>query len=278
MITPVSHDHTDVLGRTLREIAREKAGILRAGGTVVTAPQAPEAEEVLQHACQELGVRRVRVGEDVQVHVEASSLDGVRLSVHTPRGRYGRLWVPLLGRHQATNAAVAVAAAEVWREREGAALDAQAVRDGLACVRWPARQELLSRRPWVLVDVAHNPASMRALRTTLEELFSGRRVVLVLGMVRGHELEPTAAEVLPVADEVVVTTPHHVRAVPAQELALALRGLHPRVHVVEACEEAVAWAADRCGPEDVLVVAGSFFVAAPARRWLVAHASPAPVS
>lgn len=278
VVTPISHDHTDVLGHTLREIAREKAGIIRPGRAVVSAPQHPEAEEVLDAACRELGAPRVRVGRDVRFRVEASDLSGVRLEVDTPAARYADLWVPLVGRHQATNAAVAVAAAEVWLQRDGVRLDPQLVREGLAQVRWPARQEVVCERPWVLVDVAHNPASMRALRATLEELFAGRRLVLVLGMVRGHEVRQTAEEVLPLAAEVVVTTPQHVRAVPAAELADALRDHHPRIRVVEDCDAALAWGLSRCGAEDVLVVTGSFFVAGPARRWLVARASAARVS
>lgn len=273
IVTPISYDHTDVLGRTLQEIAREKAGIIRPGGLVVCSPQPPEAEEVLESTCRELGARRVRVGSEVRLRVEASDLRGVRLHVDTPAASYPDLWVPLVGRHQATNAAVAVAAAEVWLSRDGARLDPDAVREGLARVRWPARQEVLSDRPWVLVDVAHNPASMRALRATLDELFGGRRLVLVLGMVRGHEVWETVREVVPRAAEVVVTTPRHVRAVPAAELAEVVRGLHPHVRVVEECDAAVAWGLRRCGAEDVLVVTGSFFVAGPARRWLVAHAA-----
>jgi dihydrofolate synthase/folylpolyglutamate synthase len=245
---------------------------------VVSAPQLPEADAVLERVCQELGAVRVRVGSEVRYRVEASDLRGVELSVWTDRGNYEGLQVPLLGRHQATNAALAVAAAERWLARDGQDLDPERVRVGLGAVRWPARQELVAERPWVVVDVAHNPASMQALRGTLDELFCGRRVVLVLGMVRGHEVRQTALAVLPAADHVVVTTPQHVRAVPAAELAEVVRPAHPRVEVVEDCEEAVARALRRCGPEDVLVVAGSFFVAGPARRWLLARAPAAPVS
>lgn len=277
VITPISYDHTDVLGQTLREIASEKAGIVRPRGTVVLAPQRPEAEEVLLATCRALEARTVWVGEDVRVEVDHSGLEGVRVSVATPTGRYPGLHVPLLGRHQATNAAVAVAAAECWAALEGWALRPEAVREGLARVRWPARQELLATRPWTLVDVAHNPASMEALRETVGELFGGRRVVLVLGMVRGHDARETASRILPVADEVVVTTPRHVRPVPARELAALVAAFHPRVHVVEDCEAAVRWARERCGPEDVLVVAGSFFVAGPARVVLAGPAG-APVS
>jgi dihydrofolate synthase/folylpolyglutamate synthase len=272
VITPISHDHTDILGQTLREIASEKAGIVRPGGTVVLAPQQPEAEEVLVATCRELSARTVWVGEDVRLEVEHSGLGGVRFSVTTPGQRYEGLHVPLLGRHQATNAAVAVAAAECWAAVDGWSLAPDAVREGLARVRWPARQELVGTRPWALVDVAHNPASMEALRQTVGELFSGRRVVLVLGMVRGHDARETISRILSVADEVVVTTPRHVRPVPAGELAALVAASHPRVHVVEDCEQAVRWAFGRCAPEDVLVVAGSFFVAGPARVVLAGRA------
>ncbi len=269
VIAPVSYDHTDVLGNTLREIASEKAGIIRPGGTVVTAPQLPEPWEVLQETCLTLDARLVEVGRDVSYEIRRVGLDGVDFAVQTRHRRYEDLHVPLLGRHQAVNAAVAVAAVEELLRRTGRNLQPEAVRTGLAGLSWPAREELLSLRPGIVVDVAHNPASMAALRTTLKELFPDRRVVLVLGMIATHDPDPVAQIIVPLADKVITTTPQDPRALPAQALAEVVRRYTSRVLSLPGPEDALDAALARIGEEDVLVVTGSFYLAGPLRETLL---------
>lgn len=272
VITPISYDHMDLLGPTLDRIATEKAGIVRASGPVVTAPQPDEARKAIVEACSTRGARWIEVGRDVTFEITGSTLQGVRLDVHTPRAYYEGVGVPLLGRHQATNAAVAIAAAEALRD-----LDAEAVQAALAGLRWPARSEILADRPTVIVDVAHNPASMRALRATVRELLGGRRTVLVFGMIASHDpAEPTEI-VAPLADEVIVTTPLHMRPVPAEELAGVVRGHNPRVTVYADRERALEHALSQTGPDDVLLVTGSFFLVGVAREWLLERLRGAPV-
>lgn len=269
IITPISYDHTDVLGPTLTQIATEKAGIIRPDRPVVSAPQPEEARAVIGEVCGRLGARLVEVGQDTHYTVERMGLGGVDVTVTTSRGRYEGLHLPLLGRHQALNAAVALTAAEILLGGRDRAMDAEAVREELAHLEWPAREELLSLCPVVLVDVAHNPASIAALRATLEELFFGRRVVLLLGMIATHDPDPVAAIIAPVAEEVITTTPLHLRPLLAHELAEVVRRYHRRVEAVPDLDAALDAALDRTGPEDVLVVAGSFFLAGPARERLL---------
>jgi dihydrofolate synthase/folylpolyglutamate synthase len=269
VITPISYDHMDVLGNTLREIASEKAGIIRPGGTVVTAPQLPEPWEVLHERCHQLGARLVEVGRDVHYGIRRVGLDGVDFAVKTPLARYEDLHVPLLGRHQAVNAAVAVTAVEELLRREGRRLAPEAVRTGLAGLSWPARQELLSLRPAVLVDVAHNPASMAALRDTLKELFGGRRVVLVFGMIATHDPDPVAQIIVPLAGEVIATTPQDPRGLPAEALAEVVRRYTSRVLSLSDPQEALAVSLSRLEEDDVLVVTGSFYLAGPLRATLL---------
>ncbi|MCS7173580.1 MAG: bifunctional folylpolyglutamate synthase/dihydrofolate synthase [Armatimonadetes bacterium] len=277
VITPISYDHMDVLGSTLREIASEKAGIIRPGGTVVTAPQLPEPWEVLQERCQELGACLLEVGRDVHYEIRRVGLDGVDFTVQTPLGRYEDLHVPLLGRHQAVNAAVAVAAVEELLRGEGRRVELEAVRAGLSRLSWPARQELLNLRPAILVDVAHNPASMAALRDTLRELFGGRRVMLVLGMIATHDPDPVAQLIVPLAEEVIATTPRDPRALSADALAEVARRYTSRVRSLSDPQEALASALRRLGEDDVLVVTGSFYLAGPLREALLSRLrSPVP--
>jgi dihydrofolate synthase/folylpolyglutamate synthase len=269
IITPISYDHTDVLGHTLTQIATEKAGIIRPGRPVVSAPQPEEARMVIAEVCERLGAQLVEVGRDTSYAVERMGLGGVEFTVTTFGGRYEGLHLPLLGRHQALNAAVALTAAEILLGRRCRTMGADEVRKELAHLEWPAREELLSLRPTVLVDVAHNPASIAALRATLEELFPDRRVVLLLGMIATHDPDPVAAIIAPVADEVITTTPLHLRPLAAHELAEVVRRYHRRVEAVPELDEALGAALERTGPEDVLVVAGSFFLAGPARERLL---------
>ncbi len=265
VITPVSYDHTELLGHTLTEIAREKAGIMRSGRPVVSAPQPPEAEAVIADAARSTGSPLTLVGRDVPYDVVSSSLDGVVARIRGRRGTYD-VAIPLLGRHQAANAATAVAAAE---HLAGTVVSPDAVHTGIAGVRWPARVELVARRPYTIIDVGHNPASMGALCATLQELLGGRRLVVAFGMLATKDYRAVTALLAPLAAAVVTTTPDNPHALPAEELAAEVRRYTPHVEAVDDRRAAVARARQLTGPDDVLVVTGSFYFVGEARAWLL---------
>jgi dihydrofolate synthase/folylpolyglutamate synthase len=264
VITPVSYDHTELLGHTLTEIAHEKAGIIRPGRPVVSAPQPPEAEAVIEDAARYLGAPLLLVGREIGYEIVSSSLEGVAARIRGRRGTYD-VEIPLLGRHQAVNAAAAVAAAEELVP----ALGPEAVRAGIAGVRWPARVELVSRRPYTIVDVGHNPASMAALCATLHELLGGRRLVVAFGMLATKDYHAVTALLAPLAAAVVTTTPDNPHALAAADLAAEVRRYTPHVEAVDDRRAAVARARQLTGPDDVLVVTGSFYFVGEARGWLL---------
>lgn len=266
VITPISYDHTELLGDTLTRIAREKAGIIRHDGRVVSAPQPEEAGAVIAGVSAVQQAHLTLVGRDVTISRCDSSLDGVRAEIQGMRGRYD-VHVPLLGRHQAINAATAVAAVERLAEC-GIAASPDVVRRGLSAVRWPARVELIGRRPYVLVDVGHNPASMAALRDALQELMGGRRLVLVFGMLATKDYRTVTALAAPLADVVITTTPDNAHALPAEALATEVRRYTPRVTPVEDRLQAIERARSLTGPDDLLLVTGSFYLVGEAREWL----------
>ena len=255
VITPISYDHTELLGRTLTEIAREKAGIVRPGRPLVSAPQMPEAQTVVEEAARAAGAPLALAGREIGYHVAASSLDGVQARIRGRRGEY-EVVIPLLGRHQAVNAAVAVGAAEALL---GSSLPPAAVRTGVAGVRWPARIELVARRPYTIIDVGHNPASMAALCDTLRELLGGRRLVVAFGMLATKDYHAVTALLAPLAAAVVTTTPDNLHALPAGDLAAEVRRYTPNVEAIDDRQAAVARARELAGPDDVLVVTGSFY-------------------
>jgi len=172
-----------------------------------------------------------------------------------------------LGRHQAANAATAIAAIELLAERS-TPVGADAVRRGLAAVRWPARVELVDTRPYTIIDAGHNPASMMALRDALQELLGGRRLILVFGMLATKDYRSVAALIAPLADVVITTTPDNPHALPAAALAAEVRPYTPAAIAIPDRRAAVEHARRLVGPEDVLVITGSFYLVGEAREWL----------
>lgn len=267
VITPVSYDHMHVLGTTLEAIAREKAGIIRRDGLVISAPQAPEALAAIIEICVKDGAELRLVHERMHWEPAGGSLHEQSFTLRSPLRGYGRLRMPLIGAHQMVNAATGVAALEGLAER-GFPVTKDAVAAGLASVSWPARVEVIREHPYVVVDVAHNPASLAALRETLEAQFPGRRIILVFGMVATHDHHASTSLIAPLADIVIVTTPHHLKPLPAGVLAEEVRRYATRVEIIEDREAATDAALALAGPDDVVVVTGSFFLVGDVRELL----------
>ncbi len=275
VITTIDYDHTEIVGTRLAQIAAEDAGIMRPGRTVVTVPQAPAAARVLAATAARVGARLVRVGHDVHYRTRRIGRDGTVVDVRGRRGRYAALHVPLLGRHQALNAACAVAAAEVLAE-EGVAIGETAMRAGLAGLRWPARVEVVRDAPAVVIDVAHNVVSFRALRRVLDDVFPGRRVHLVIGLLGSKDLAGIARVIAPRTATVWAVRADDPRALAPEAVAAAFRPQVADVRVVDDPVAAAGAAIAAAAPDDVVCVAGSFHVAGPVRASLVGPGRPAP--
>ena len=264
VITNISLDHTRILGNTIAKIAAEKAGIIKAGTVVVTARQSPAARAVIQQAARVAGASFVDATEVVRVLDEDANGPGPqRLTLAGRRGTY-RLALPLLGEHQVDNARAAVAALEALADR-GFLLRKEAVEAGVSRVEWAGRAQLLPGCvPPVLVDGAHNSASAVALLHTVRRHFPNiRRVVLILAGSRGHDFRATARALSGLPAVIVATQTRHPRAVPAERLAEALLA-DDLALAATACDAPAALKAARrlAGPNDLVAVAGSLFLAA----------------
>lgn len=181
-ICEVDLDHCEYLGRTVAEVAAEKAGILKPGRPVVCGATAPEAVAVIRAAASAVGAPVIDAASAVSVRRASAGLEGQRLSISTAQADLPPVCLPLLGRHQAANAAVAVAVLEAFGRAAGAEIGAKAFVRGLESVRWPARLQVLERDPPVLLDGAHNPHGARALAAALDELRERRPIGLVAGV------------------------------------------------------------------------------------------------
>ena len=270
VLTAISLDHVHQLGDRLEQIAAEKAGIVKAGVPVVSQPQPPEALAVIERAAREAQAPLTLVGRDVAyTWSPATDAPGIRLSVRTPRAAYADLFLPLMGEHQAINAATAIAAAEqaapVAERLTPARLAAtrERVRRALAQVRWPGRMELLPGRPDVLLDGAHNRASLERLLEGLAQHFPGRALVFVFASAADKDIDGMLAVLAEKGGgaPVVFTKMQNPRAADPADLAARFAACGGRGAETALDTEAALAAARKKAPQGgLVVVCGSLYL------------------
>ena len=262
IITPVSLDHTQILGDSLEEIAREKAGIIKPGCWVVLSPQPEEAASVISDICREKEAKVVQVGKDVTWRKTGGDLRHQSLVIDGRTNKYQGS-IPLLGDFQLENAAVAVAALEILASA-GFAISAADIAQGLARLKWPGRFHILQEHPTVLVDGAHNVASMKGLVNNIKEYFAHKRIILVFGTSCDKDIPGIVNELVPLSPQVIVTRTAHSRAAPLSTLAaeFSKRGIEPETR--ETVSEAISRALSLADRADIICVTGSLFVVAEA--------------
>ena len=214
VITSLSYDHMAVLGDTLAKIAGEKAGIIKEGIPVVSAPQKEEALEVLQRVAKDRASRFILVGKDVKFERLTSSLDGQTLRVRGLQSSTLNLPLPLLGEHQIQNAATAFTALKM----SGLEIGDRSIREGFSRVKWHARFEVVRRDPPVIFDSAHNQDSFAKLRQALGEYFPGKQVYLIFGASEDKNIPGMFEEMKQKIKILIVTTADHPRALPPEEI------------------------------------------------------------
>lgn len=276
VITPISLDHTELLGDTTEEIAVEKSGIIKPGAFMVSAAQPSDAAQVLLEKAREVGAEYRFEGVEFGVEDRSIAVGGQILTVRGLAGRYPDLMLPLHGEHQAENAAVAVAALEAFFGGGSKELDLEVLQEGFAQVTSPGRLEVVRTAPTVIVDAAHNPAGIKVTVAAIDEAFSFSKLVLVIGILREKDaleiLTQLRASLGENAEEICLTQSNSPRAIPAGELAeLALDAgfEEENVHIAEKLDDALEWAVQRAEANDDLaggvLVTGSITLVAEAR-------------
>lgn len=268
VITNVGMDHMDYLGETFGEIAKVKAGIIKPGSITITAVNRPEALQVIREKAQAVGSPLWVVGEDVHWEPRWSGEMEQEFDLVGLHGAYRKLHLRLVGEHQMVNAATAVAACEVLQSEYGVKIERHHIYEGLRKTVWPGRLEMLSLKPKILLDGAHNVDGAMTLVKALE-LFGRRRLILCLGMLGDKEREKVVELLYPLADEVIITKPNSPRAGNWQYLAELIEAKGKHVTRIEEPRAAVLEAYSRLQPEDMLCVTGSLYMIADARKALL---------
>lgn len=283
VITSIGLDHTHILGDTISKIAWEKAGILKAGVPVVQGQLPGDADQVVESRAKDLQCPRFVCGRDFAWHdADHESAARVpkrsqRILVLTPCCSYENLTIPLLGRHQAHNASLAIMTANLLRDGGYPQITAEAITEGVKATHWPLRFEILDGHPTIVLDAAHNPDSMRAVAGVLEgPEWQGRRRVLVFAASADKDAASMLSIIVPHFEEVVLTRfVGNPRSVPPEQLQALVDNLdsnllsHTGFHQAGDPPTAIATARQLAGPDGLICVTGSLFLAAEARVHLL---------
>lgn len=268
VITPISLEHTHILGDTLDKIAYEKAAIIKRRQDVVIAPQQSDAMKVILKQCELFNIKPVDIKRDIIIRKVKQGLQNQLIHVTTGRGDYQNLEILLLGEHQCSNAAVAISVAELIKDK-GFFISTHAIYQGLKSAFWPIRFEIIRSNPLVILDAAHNEDSMLRLTETVRSFFGNKKVHLVLGVSNDKKITEICRAVKEIAGRVYITKANHIRAYDFghEESMLLFSGIH--VINTDSVGEALRTVLSECSEKDIVLVTGSIFVASEARGLLL---------
>ena len=251
-ITPISLEHTDKLGNTLAKIAAEKSGIIKQSGiAVISSPQDPPARKVIFLRCQKFRAKLFEVGRQIKY-----TIVGQGASIRGLKNDYVNLRLNLIGEHQVANAALAVGMVEALSLR-GFNIPASAIKRGLARAVWPGRCELIRKYPSVVLDGAQNLASARILKKAIQDHFSYRKLILILGISQDKDIAGICRCLASLADEVVLTRANTPRAAAPEQFAGYFK---PKPYLTHSVKEAKILGLDLAGRQDLILITGSLFV------------------
>jgi dihydrofolate synthase/folylpolyglutamate synthase len=216
VIMPIGLDHMEYLGNTIAEIATTKAGIIKEQGFVVLAQQEPEAAVELLRRAAEVGADVAREGLEYSIDSRAIAVGGQLISITGLRGHYDDIFLPLHGKHQASNAAAALIAVEAFFGEQD--LDIDAVRAGFANVTSPGRCEIIHRDPTIILDAAHNPHGAKAIAETIQSEFTFDDVTGIVALMADKDALGILQALEPIMNQIIVTTNSAARSMPVSDL------------------------------------------------------------
>jgi dihydrofolate synthase/folylpolyglutamate synthase len=257
-ITSLSYDHMHLLGNTLSAIAFEKAGIIKPGCPVISAPQPPEPLAVIERIAAEAGSPLTLVGRDIEFDPESADEYGQWFTLNQRGEEPQRYWTPLLGAHQVVNAAVALAVLQRVRAA-GVPISGEAIKTGLRLVNWPGRMEVVRRSPWLVLDAAHNGASAERLSEALTSIFPFHKMILVFGAFTDKDVTGMFKALLPITSHLILIRVISPRAFSTDQLAALAgsSGYTGPLELIPSAQEALTRAEALAGPGDLICITGS---------------------
>ncbi|MBN2468102.1 MAG: bifunctional folylpolyglutamate synthase/dihydrofolate synthase [Deltaproteobacteria bacterium] len=260
-ITTITGEHRQFLGKTLAEIAREKAAILKPDGVVITGATQPQVLAAIRSRAKETRNTMYCLGKDIRVARTGEAIFDYRGIFSF----YHQLRISMMGEYQVTNAALAVGIIEILRTC-GYDIPGEAVREGLRNTKWPGRMEIVNHQPLVLLDGAHNLDAVKQLAKELKTSLRYRRLCVVIGIMKDKPIRAMLRRIVPLADHVILTRPRLERAASLSALFKVAREFASTMEIVDDVKEAVRKALSWANQDDLVCVTGSLFTVGEARE------------
>lgn len=261
VITNISKEHQQYLGKTLAEIAGEKAGIIKKNGILLTAVTQPQIFAKIRSQCQQMGSTLYRLGK----HIGVQEKNGGMFDYQGLFTNYKKLKISVLGKYQINNAALAVGVTEILKN-QGYQVTENVIREGLLKMKWPGRLEIVNQNPIILLDGAHNLDAIEKLTKELQETFSYRKLFLVMGIMKDKSIKPILKRIVVLGHHIIFTQPKTDRVASPFFLLKAARFLNNNSEVVEDVKQAVQKALSLANKDDLICVTGSLFTIGEARE------------
>ena len=264
-ISPISYDHTDVLGKSIVKIALEKAAIIKKGGFCISSPQRPSALEVIKKECRRKSASLFLVGKDIDFSVRGMDERGSSFDVSGIKADYAALRTVMPGGFQPANCAAAIGVCEqVLRGKKG--IDIEAVKRGVKDAYIPGRLEVLARNPFIVIDGAQNAESASRLKYSVEDIFKYDKLILLLGLSKDKDIKGVCRELAPLADEVILTRASSKRAASPEIIRGFLKG--KKATITRGVKEALGLALAKSAQCDLVLATGSFYMIGEVRELL----------
>ena len=266
VIASISLDHMNILGDNLKDIAKEKAGIIKEGVPVILYPQKKEVEEVILKIAKEKNAKVYSVEKEngKLIDIDYENLYQ-NVEVESYKNKYN-IKLPLLGEHQILNLNVALNTIEVLCEQEKIKFDIKLVEKSLEDVKWIGRLEVLGKKPTIVIDGAHNIDGIKALRKNIEKYFKYNKIYLLLGILADKQVKEMIEEIAPVAEKIYALTPHSERAELSEDLKNEIVKYNSNTIAFESYEEAISSALQEAKEEDLILISGSLYMIGDMRK------------
>lgn len=269
VITNIGYDHMNLLGYDIKDIAKEKAGIIKQGIPVVSGIENPEAKKVIEDMAKEKKSSLYQLNEQFSFTTHTMNHSGSVFSFKGPYLTMPEISIKMVGPHQITNASVSLMALEVLRQFYAFYIDEDAVYSGMKNVFWPGRFELITDHPRIIIDGAHNPEGAKSLTETIS-LFDYKRLIMVTGILGDKAIDGFFAEILPIADELIITEPDYPRAASVESVKMVINSIDSSkvYREIKDWAQAVEIAIGLANPNDLVIITGSLYLISDVRNYL----------
>ena len=268
IITSIAKDHISHLGNTLKEIAFEKASIIKEHGTVFAIKEGKKVHEIIKEISQQKSADAQFLGEHFNVKKGAKRSSIQSINFRNQNVCFKNLELSLLGRFQANNAALALSACLHYGNKTGKEISEKSIRKGLKNTVWHGRMEVISSHPTMLLDIAHNPAAIKEMAKSVEELFEYKKVIVILGIMKDKQTEDILKKLSTFAGHFILVRPNHWRSENPVRLKKIISKYNASCEIIENIQKAIKKAKQTALPDDMVCITGSIFTVGEAKQYL----------